>query len=97
MTIPDDFEVPAPLVKKRFEGGLYAAHMIQFGAFEEWGWLIEWVMQNKKYEYRGDWNGANQFGCLEEHLNYVNRVHFTASEADGMQLDLLVPIKECTE
>ena len=94
VTIPDDFEIPSPLVKKRFNGGLYAAHMIPFGAFEEWGWLMEWVQNNEKYEFNGDWNNANQWGCLEEHLNYVNRVHLTDSEADGMQLDLLVPIKE---
>ena len=97
ITIPENYDVPAPLVKKRFEGGLYAAHMIPFGAFEEWGWLMEWVMSSKKYEYRGNWNGANQFGCLEEHLNYVNRVHLPDLEATGMQLDLLVPIKERTE
>ena len=95
VTIPDDFDVPAPLVKKRFEGGLYAAHMIPFGAFEEWGWLMEWAMSNNKYEYRGDWNPANQFGCLEEHLNYANRVHLPDSGGiTGLQLDLLVPIKE---
>lgn len=97
VTIPDNYDVPAPLVKKRFEGGLYAAHMIPFGAFEEWGWLMEWVQNSKKYEYRGDWNNANQWGCLEEHINYVNRVHLPDSEVDGLQLDLLLPIKERTE
>jgi DNA-binding transcriptional MerR regulator len=96
VTIPDGFTVPAPLVKKRFEGGLYAAHMIPFGSFAEWGWLMEWAMQNKKYEYRGDWNSANQFGCLEEYLNYVNRVNLPDSVIDGLQLDLFVPIKERT-
>ena len=33
VTIPDVFSLPEPLVKKHFEGGLYAAHMIPFGAF----------------------------------------------------------------
>ena len=33
VTIPDGFSVPEPLIKKHFEGGLYAAHMIPFGAF----------------------------------------------------------------
>ena len=94
VTIPENFDVPAPLVKKYFKGGLYAAHMIPFGAFEEWGWIMEWVMNNTKYEYSGDWDVANQFGCLEECLNYVNRVHSPDLEADGMQLDLLVPIRE---
>ena len=98
VTIPDNFEVPAPLVKKHFEDGLYAAHMIPFGAFEEFGWLYEWVMSNGKYEYRGDWDYANQFGCLEECLNYVNRIHLPDSGGiTGLQLDLLWPIKERTE
>jgi DNA gyrase inhibitor GyrI len=35
VTIPEDMEVPAPLEKKHFPGGLYAAHMIPMGAFEE--------------------------------------------------------------
>ena len=43
VTIPDDMEVSAPLVKKQFTGGLYAAHMIPMGAFEEWAWLRDWV------------------------------------------------------
>lgn len=30
ITIPEDMEVPAPLTKKRFNGGLYAAHTITF-------------------------------------------------------------------
>ncbi len=35
VTIPDDLNVPAPLCKKHFEGGLYAAYMIPMGNFEE--------------------------------------------------------------
>jgi hypothetical protein len=38
-TIPEGFVVPEPLVKKRFEGGLYGALMIPFGAFDEWSLL----------------------------------------------------------
>ena len=94
VTIPDNFDVPAPIMKKHFEGGLYAARMIPFGAFEEWGWLFEWVMNNDKYEYRGDWNPENMFGNLEETLNYVNRVHNQDLGISGLQLDLLIPIKE---
>lgn len=54
VTIPDDMEVPANLVKKRFEGGLYAAHMIPMGNFNEWEWLLNWVNENEKYEFAGD-------------------------------------------
>jgi len=92
VTIPDNFNVPTPLTKKHFKGGVYAAHMIPFGAFEEWGWLMEWVMNNKKYEYNGNGSNKNQWDCLEEELNYINRVK--SPNANIFQLDLLVPIKE---
>ncbi|MCL2404400.1 MAG: effector binding domain-containing protein [Defluviitaleaceae bacterium] len=92
VTIPDGFTVPAPFTKKYFCGGLYAAHMIPAGAFEEWGWLMKWVLSNAKYEFNGDWNNPNQWGCLEETLNYTNRIK--SAQSDGLQLDLLVPIKE---
>ena len=97
VTIPDDMEVPSPLEKKRFAGGLYAAHMIPMGAFEEWEWLTKWVGSSGKYDYNfieGD-DGECMYGLLEEALNYRNLV---AGLKDGnydiMQLDLLCPIKE---
>jgi hypothetical protein len=95
VTIPEDMEVPEPLVKKRFEGGLYAAHMIPFGAFEEWGWLCEWVKNSGKYQGNGGGKGHEcMWGLLEEHLNYINHVHLENTEPDDLQLDLLHPIKE---
>lgn len=94
VTIPEDMDVPEPIVKKQFDGGLYAAHMIPFGAFEEWEWLNEWVTHNDRYEYRGNWDMANMFGWLEEGLNYVNQVHDENPEGKGVQLDLLIPIQE---
>jgi len=45
--IPDDFEVPAPLVKKKFKGGLYAAHTIEFPNFNEWELLVKWVNESE--------------------------------------------------
>jgi len=94
VTIPDGFTVPKPLVKKHFEGGLYAAHMIPFGAFDEWGLLNQWMGNNVKYEFRSSGDYRNMFGLMEEHLNYVNRVHLDDPEEEGCQLDLLMPIKE---
>lgn len=95
VTIPDDMDIPKPLVKKHFEGGLYAAHMIPFGAFEEWGWLSDWVKNHPKYEGNcGNKGYECMWGCLEEHLNYVNHVNLPNSEPEGMQLDLLHPIME---
>jgi hypothetical protein len=94
VTIPNDFHVPAPLVKKRFEGGIYAAHMIPMGAFEEWEWLAAWVYGNSKYEYRGNGSEDNMFDWLEEQLNYINRVDKDIHDEARMQLDLLIPIRE---
>jgi len=93
VTIPDDLEVPAPLEKKRFPGGLYAAHKIEFPNFGEWNDLMAWVYANPDYEPdMADDNGERMFGLLEEHLNYVLRVQEGVGE-DNIQLDLLVPIK----
>ena len=95
VTIPDDMEVPAPLTKKKFKGGVYAAHTIMFGDFHEWEFLHEWVNQNEKYA--PDYNELGveiMSGCLEEHLNWVYASHMGWPEngIDG-QLDLLLPIK----
>ncbi len=98
VTIPDDMEVPTPIVKKIFEGGLYAAHMIPFGNFEEWGWLSEWVQNNPRYEGNSGKKGHEcMWGLLEEHLNFINHVTLPETEPEGMQLDLLHPIKERTK
>lgn len=94
VTIPDDMEVPTPLVKKHFNGGLFAAHMIEFGNFHEWAWLVQWVDNNDKYEVSPSPEGGEvMFGSLEESLNYVNRVQ-TDAGLEGLQLDLMIPVKE---
>lgn len=51
VTIPDDLDVPAPLKKKCFTGGLYAAHCIKMGDFHEWPLLSQWVENNNEYVY----------------------------------------------
>lgn len=99
VTIPDDMEVPAPLVKKQFTGGLYAAHMIPMGAFEEWAWLRDWVMSNEKFvhawgEIRVTPHDKEMDWAMEEPLNFYNIVKEWGNGADTQQLDLLFPIKE---
>lgn len=95
VTIPPDMDVPEPLVKKHFNGGLYAAHMITLGNFHEWEWLSNWVnIDNPKYEANIiDDNGETMGGLLEEHLNYVYHSHLNWPNSDEHQLDLLYPIK----
>ena len=95
VTIPDDMEVPLPLTKKHFAGGLYAAHMISMGNFHEWEWLFDWVNKSEKYEFAGDMQDqAHMCGLLEEHLNYVSHVDLNNTEPEDLQLDLLMPIRE---
>lgn len=98
VTIPDDFPVPAPLQKKKFEGGLYAAHMIELGAFEEWGMLWQWAENHEKYTLDLKGGGEIMHGLLEEQLNFINRIDVPVGKGqEGMQLDLLLPIIERTE
>ncbi|WP_294144666.1 hypothetical protein [uncultured Clostridium sp.] len=35
------YGIPSSLEKKRFCGGLYAAHIIPFGNFDEWDAFLE--------------------------------------------------------
>ena len=95
LTIPEDFDVPAPGEKKRFPGGLYVAHAIDFGNFHEWGWLAQWVENSPDWEGNGSPEGPeNMFGGLEEHLNWVYAAHHGWPE-DGVpgKIDLLHPIR----
>lgn len=95
VTIPDDMDVPASLTKKQFAGGLYAAHMIAFGNFNEWEWLFDWVSRSEKYEFTGDMKDQEHMcGLMEEHLNYVNHVELQNTEPEDLQLDLLMPVRE---
>lgn len=95
-TIPDDMEVPAPLVKKKFGGGLYAALTIKFPEFQYWEELARWAYNSAEYEPDYSEQGDEIMGgCLEEHLNWIYSAHMGWPEngIDG-QLDLLLPIKK---
>lgn len=95
VTVPDDLNVPAPLVKKRMKGGMYAALTISFPNFQEWELIIKWVQRNEVWE--ADYAPEEEEimgGLLEEHLNWVYASHRNWAEdtPDG-QIDLLVPIR----
>jgi DNA-binding transcriptional MerR regulator/DNA gyrase inhibitor GyrI len=95
VTIPEDMEVPPPLVKKRFVGGMYAAHTITFPDFHEWKLLSKWVEESDKYAPNYNEQGEEIMGgCLEEHLNWIYSSHMGWPEKgiDG-HIDLLLPIK----
>lgn len=95
VSIPDDTEVPAPLVKREFSGGMYAAHVLTNWDFGDWRLLGEWVNASKKYD--NDWGAPRWesketvFGQgFEETLNFFSFVQ----DGGDLQLDLLFPIKE---
>lgn len=94
VTIPDDLQVPGPLKKKKFCGGLYAAHMITFGNFNEWDAFLEWIMKSNRYEFAGDLEDQEHMcGLMEEHLNFYNHIEQPDIELEHLQLDLLIPVK----
>ena len=92
MTIPESMEVTAPLQKKHFSGGLYAAHCIKMGDFHEWQLLGKWVENNTEYEYEAR-EPLGMHGSLEEHLNAYSYYDEDAAAKEFIQLDLLIPIK----
>lgn len=95
VTIPEDMEVPAPLVKKRVEGGMYAAHTIAFPDFQEWKLLTKWAEESDKYAPNYSEQGEEIMdGCLEEHLNWVYSSHmgWPKNGIDGY-IDLLLPVR----
>lgn len=96
VSIPPEMAVEAPYVKKEFGGGLYAAKMIRFGEFQEWGNLWQWVMTNADYNLdpmpRVEPSDAGADPALEETLDAIHQIA-PKSPAD-IQLDLLVPIVE---
>lgn len=95
VTIPQTMEVPAPLIKKQFSGGLYGAHMIHFGEFAQWDAFLEWVYHNESYEFAGDIQDQQHMcGLLEEQLNYFSYIEGDGNELKEMQIDLLIPIRK---
>lgn len=90
VTIPENLEVGESYVKKTFEGGLYAAHSIKFGDFNEWEIFSNQLKENEEYEI--DWRAPDGMGgCLEEELNIYTGILEGVNKVE--QLDLLIPIK----
>lgn len=98
VSIPDDIEISAPLVKRTFDGGLYAAHVLRTWDFQDWRLLKEWVNASDKYD--NDWDSPRWISPetiagqgFEETLNFYNFIQ-NGSKMEDLQLDLLFPIKE---
>lgn len=85
VTIPEDFDVPNPLVKKQFDGGLYASITTKLGEIgERWKQLYDWVKENDQYEV------DSSIQWMEECIDFET---FISGNEDMQQLDLLEPIK----
>lgn len=98
VSIPNDMEIPEPLVKRTFDGGLYAAHVLRTWDFQDWRLLKEWVNASDKYD--NDWDSPRWTSLetvagqgFEETLNFNNFVQ-KGGKMEDLQLDLLFPIKE---
>jgi len=92
-TIPEDLELPKPLVKKSFSGGLYAAHTKNGDFHAVWEMFHKWLSNNEDFEYdKRDPSGMG--GCLEEHFNSYNLYGLKNRKHILTHIDLLIPIKE---
>jgi DNA-binding transcriptional MerR regulator/DNA gyrase inhibitor GyrI len=87
VSIPDDFDIPAPMEKKRFDGGLYASVSTQLNEIgERWELLSDWCNKNDKYEV--DYSSQ----CFEE-CSMDFETFISTDNCSEQQLDLLMPIK----
>ena len=98
VSVPDEMEIPAPLIRREFGGGMYAAHVLTDWNFDDWRLLGEWVKASDKYD--NDWgaprwrSAETVFGQgLEETLNFHGLVRNDGS-MENMQLDLLFPVRK---
>ncbi|WP_066498525.1 MerR family transcriptional regulator [Abyssisolibacter fermentans] len=90
--VPEDFEIPSPLWRKEFDGGLFAAIPTKMSIIgERWEQLYNWTNNNSKYA--SDWNPEKDRRCFEECIDFNT---FMSSDIDfnEKQLDLLTPIKK---
>lgn len=95
VTVPEDFRVPEPFIRKEFNGGLFAAlptYLTIIG--ERWDQLNEWLCENEDYEL--DWHPEILRDYLEECIDYKT---FSSKETEDSkkQLDLLLPIKKISK
>lgn len=89
VTVPADFDVPAPLQKKHVCGGLYASISTQMNEIgERWQRLAQWCRQSERYEVDADAQWLEECSMDFE--------FFASPSVPGSekQLDLLEPIKE---
>ena len=89
VTIPENFTVSEPMMKKNFAGGLYASISTQMNEIgERWQALNAWCEESNKYDV--DFS----FQWLEEcTMDFETFISDDVQDSDK-QLDLLHPIKQ---
>ena len=86
VTIPENLEVPAPLMKETHPGGLYASCPVLPEDNDRWDIIEEWVENSEDYEWRA---GEER---LDEHFNPYNI--YGLQKEDSENWHKLLPIKE---
>jgi len=102
VSIPDEMEVPAPLIKKKLRGGMYVTALdVNWYDYKR---VYAWITNSDKYQYDGDFTRIDpplqdipSFAGLEfnfqEHLNYYHNVQNADLNPDDIQWEMLFPIK----
>jgi len=89
VSIPGDMEVPSPLTKHNFPGGLYAAYANGLEYHDDWNILRSWIAKSEDYEQQttGEW-------CMgfEEYFNPQPNLYGLSKDIEWY--DFLLPIKE---
>ena len=110
VSIPDDFEVPAPFTKKKFNGGQYVSHLYgglnavnttDESGMEIWLGLQDWINGSDKYQYDTSLDRCEppikeieSFGGIRLDLEEVLNYHDGQSLSLDSQIDIMLPIKK---
>ena len=96
VSVPEGMDIPQPLIRREFLGGMYAAHVLTNWDFNDWNLLGQWVNESPKYA--NDWGAPRWesqetvFGQgFEETLNFFH--YAQTGQMKDLQLDLLFPIR----
>jgi len=97
VTVPEGMEIPEPLVKKVFNGGLYACYTSNPGVYDDWVLLNEWAKNSEDFEHEPrepHGMGGIMGGRLEEHVRQFYNGLKNPKSARWSHADIFLPIKE---
>jgi len=99
VSIPDHLDVSFPLVKKKFQGGVYATHAIKNDAWDDVLGLQDWIADSDEYQsdittIRCEPYTKEASYLLEEQLNYHVNIKNPNLDPNAIQIDIMLPIKQ---